>query len=80
MGGFDKAVFWRITKEISCLKIKETDMTEISPANALIMYKMMVGPRVLMETLILHRPDIFGAFLTGLGQEAIPAGVMMALL
>lgn len=45
----------------------------------LTLYTLMARPRALMEVLILHRSDIFGAFLTGLGSEAVAAGIMMAL-
>lgn len=47
---------------------------------SLMMHRIMARTRALAEVLILHRQDIFGAFLTGLGQEAIAAGVMSALL
>lgn len=46
---------------------------------ALQMYSFLVRPRALMEVLILHRSDLFGAFLTGLGMEAVAAGIMAAL-
>ena len=45
-----------------------------------VMHRIMARTRALVEVLILHRSDLFGAFLTGLGQEAVSAGVMGALL
>lgn len=45
---------------------------------ALQMYSFLVRPRALMEVLILHRSELFGAFLTGLGAEAVAGGIMAA--
>ncbi|MBI2056361.1 MAG: hypothetical protein HYT37_03185 [Candidatus Sungbacteria bacterium] len=47
---------------------------------SLMLHRIMARTRATTEMLILHRSDIFGAFLTGLGQEAVAAGIMGALL
>ncbi len=52
----------------------------LSRENALILFRMMARTRALLEVLILHRQDVFGAFLSGLGQEGIAAGASLAFL
>ncbi len=46
---------------------------------ALVLYRMMARTRALFEVMILHRQEIFGTFLSGLGMEAIAAGAAFAL-
>ncbi len=51
----------------------------LSKKKALTVYRMMAKTRALFEVLILHRQEIFGTFLSGLGHEAIAAGAALAL-